>query len=253
MGFGYKKYDLSVIDPRTGEAITSGVYVFVYSAGTKTLATIYSNEAGVSKTNPITRTVFGTQQKVEFYCADSTVDIFIADDKGNTAFIPSVPPTEHVLKLDRSGNDKCFVAPFLFNSGGTEVDTGLDFPLNVMIYNALIEVVTTDASETISVGLLSSETAGDADGILAAVPTDNAAFLKPWSNVDTTTEDYISAPYFGALMGKGSAGTSAANDFGQSGGAGHIVSGSNARSLVYLPSTSDTMAGYMYVFFRHLR
>lgn len=253
MGFQYKKYDLTVIDPRTNEPITSGVYVFVYDAGTKTLATIYQNEAGVAKTNPIPRATFTTQQKIDFYCAAATVDIFIADDKGNTAFVPSIAPTDHVIKLDKSGSMKCFVAPFVFNSGGTEVDTGLDFPLGATIHNALVEVVTTDATETLGVGLLSSETAGDADGILALVPTDNAGFIKPWSVTDTTTEDYISAPYFGALMGKGSAGTSAANDFGQHGGAGHTISGSNARSLVYIPSSSDTMAGYIYVYFRETR
>lgn len=249
--YGDKKYNLAVVDPRTKEPITTGVLVFVYTAGSKTLATIYSNKTRVAKTNPVTRTQFATDQQVEFWAAASSVDIFLADDKGNVAFIPGVTPTDHYLYLDRAGHEKCFVAPFTFNA--TETDTGLDFPQNVWIYNAMVEVVATDASQTIDVGILSSESGGDTDGILVGVPLDNAVFVKPWANTDTTTEDYISAPYFGALMGKGSAGTSAANDFGQHGGAGYVV-GATAKSLVYDGSASiDTGTGYIYVFFRHLR
>lgn len=246
-------YDLSVVDPRTGEAITSGVYVFVYDAGTKTLSTIYASGSAVAKTNPITRTQFGTDTKITFWSASTSHDIFVADDKGNVSFVPSVTRYDHVLPLNRDGVDKCFVAPFVFNAGGTETDTGLDFPLNVWIYSAAVEVVTLDATETLGVGLLSTETAGDADGILAGVSLASAAFIKPYTITDTSTEDYVTSPYWGALMGLGSAGTSAANDFGQPGGPGHIVSGSNARSLVYIPSSSDTAAGYIYVYFRHLR
>lgn len=249
MGFHYKKYDIAVVDNHTNEPITSGCLVFVYEPGTKTLATLYSNEAGVAKANPIPRATFTTQQKIEFYCALTSVDITVNDSEGNKAFRGSMAPTDHVIKLDKSGPFKQFIAPFSFSSGGTETDTGLDFPLGATITKAMVEVVTTDATETLGVGLLSSETAGDADGILALVPTDNAGFINPWSNTDTTTEDYVSAPYYGALMGKGSAGTSAANDFGSTGGAGHTVTGTNAKSLVYLPSSSDTMAGYIYVDF----
>jgi len=57
----------------------------------------------------------------------------------------------------------------------------------------------------------------------------------------------------GALMGIGVTGTTTATDQGQPGGAGHIVTGANAVSLTYTPSSSDTAAGYIYVFFKHLR
>lgn len=251
MGFSDSAYNLVVKDGRTGEPISSGVSVYVYTAATKTLATTYSSPSRVARTNPTTFTAFnGT---IKFWAAATTVDIFLADDRGNTGFFPSVSPQDHSLKLDRAGLSKCFVFPFAFSAGGTETDTGLDFPYNVKIHDAAVEVVTTDATETISIGLLSSETAGDADGILVGASTASAAFIQLWTITDSTTEDFIATPLKGALMGIGSAGTSAANDFGQSGGPGHIVRGSNARSLVYLPSTSDTMAGYGYVWFRHLR
>lgn len=252
MGYGDKKYTLTVKDPRTGEAITSGVLAMIYNAGTKTLSTLYSNDARTSLANPITRTQFAADDKVEFYTAQTTVDIFIADDKGNVSFIPSVSPTEHTLHLNRDGVNKCLVIPFSPNT--SETDTGIDLPLNVWVYDAMIEVVTVDATETMDLGLLSTETAGDANGILTGVPMDTAGFIKPWSVTDSTTEDYVSSPYWGALMGIGTAGTSAATDQGQPGGPGHVISGSNARSITYTHSAgSDTAAGYIYVFFKHLR
>lgn len=253
MGFALNKYDLTITDPRSREAITTGVYVFIYDAGTKTLSTIYANDALLARTNPITRTVYDTIGKIEFYAAATSVDIYIADDKGNVSFIPSVTPVQHILHLNRDGVSKCFVAPFVFNAGGTEVDTGLDFPLNVVIQDFCVEVVTVDAAETLNIGLLSSETAGDADGICVGASLATAAFLRPFVITDGTNEDFVATPLKGALLGLGSAGTDAANDFGQGGGWGHIVSGSNARSLTYTPSSSDTADGYFYVFFRHLR
>lgn len=253
MGFAYQHYILTVKDQRTGEPITSGVYVFIYDAGTKTLSTCYSNSSGVALTNPVTRTTFATKGKIDFWTAQTSVDIFIADDKGNTALVAGLTPTDHVLTLDRSGLDKCMVAPFVFNAGGTETDTGLDFPVGAYIHDFLVEVVTVDATETLGIGLLSSETAGDADGIAVAVPLDNAGFIKPYTITDGATEDYVGATYKGALMGIGSTGTNTANDFGQPGGAGHVVTTGNATSLVYIPSSSDTAAGYIHVFFRQLR
>lgn len=253
MGFAQSKYDITVKDSRTGEPITTGCYVFVYTAGTKTLATLYSNAANASLANPITRALYATAGKISFFAADTSVDIFVNDDKGNSSFVPSIAPTDHTITLDRAGVAKCLVAPWVFNAGGTEVDTGLDLPLNTLVTDVLVEVVTTDATETLNVGLLSTETAGDVDGFAALVSIATAGFIRPWVNTDGTNEDFVATPYKGALIGLGSAGTDAANDFGQSGGYGHIVTGANARSLVYQPSSSDTGAGYFYTFFRHLR
>lgn len=247
MGLDLKKYVITVKNQTTQEAIETGCLVMVYTAGTQTLATIYANSAGVSKSNPITRASFATKGKIEFWAAASSVDLYVAHSDGTVAKVAGVTPTRHSIELNVDGIHKTLVAPFVFNAGGTEVDTGLDFPVGAFLTNARVEVTTLDASETLQVGLLSSESGGDADGILKNIPLDNATMVKPWSITDTTTEDYISAPYFGALMGVGSAGTSGANDFGQPGGAGHKIS--TAVSLSYTPSTSDTAAGYIYVDF----
>lgn len=165
--FQDQKYLLSVKDPRTGELITTGVMAIVYKPGTKTLATLYKNEARIALANPITRARFAIDGKLSFFSAETTVDIFVADDKGNTAMIYGVTPTNQTVLLNRDGAQKMLVAPWVFNNN-VETDTGLDFPQNAHIVGCVVQTLTIDATETIDVGILSTESGGDADGIAAA-------------------------------------------------------------------------------------
>lgn len=260
MGFRPSLYQISLLNQRSlnghssDGAITSGALVFIYTAGTKTLATIYSDEKmATTKANPITRAQFATDGMIQFYAAAASVDVFVALSDGSVARYSSVTPTTHVLPINTDGVDKCLVFPMVFEASGTETDTGLDLPKMAKVYDVALEVITVDATETVSIGLLSSETAGDADGLMLATSVAVAGFFQLWATTDGATEDFISAARAGALIGIGSVGTDGANDFGQPGGPGHIVTGSNATSVSYQPSSSDTFAGYGYVFFRHLR
>lgn len=258
--FGDQKYDVSVYDSSISRSqvdengkISSGCYVFVYDAGTKTLATIYGGPQRETLANPISRSQFATDGAIKFYGAASSYDIVVNDDKGNTGVYSSVTPLVHSVNLNRSGADKCLVFPLAFDASGAEVDTGLDVPYKSHIYDAGIEVVTTDSGETCALGLLSSETAGDADGIMLATSTANAGFFGLYAITDGSSEDYVSAARSGLLMGLGSVGTDAGNDFGQPGGPGHYVTGSNAKSITYTVSSSDTFAGYGFVKFTVIR
>lgn len=258
--FNDNKYDISVYDPalsRDGFSedglITSGCYVFVYDAGTKTLSTIYSDGARTALANPITRTQFAVADKILFFGPNSSYDIVVNDDKGNTATYPGVTPNLHSVAIDRSGSEKCLVFPMVFNAGGTEVDTGLDLPKKCLVVGAAVEVVTVDATETVNIGLLSSETAGDADGFLAAVSVATAGYVAPVDYTVGSNETYVSTMSIGALLGEGSVGNDVATDVGSAFIKGHLVDGSNATSISYQPSTSDTFAGYGYVMFKILR
>lgn len=259
MGLGYNKYDIQVRDQKSlgsgsGDGVvSSGVLVFVYDAGTKTLSTIYSDAVGTSKTNPISRSQFATDGGIKFYSAASSHDIFINTDSGESARSTSVAPTQHTITVDKDGVDKCIVFPAVFNAGGTETDTGLDLPKLCKVTDVALEVVTTDATETCAIGILSSETNGDADGLMVAVSVANSGYIQGWSSTAGGNETYVSATNYGALMGLGKVGTDVANDCGIPGGPGHVVSGSNGVSISYTPSSSDTFAGYGYVYFRHLR
>jgi len=253
------KYDIAVRDQLSLGAegddgvISSGCLVFVYDAGTKTSSTIYSDAALTAKTAPISRAQFATDGKISFYSQSSSHDLFIAHSDGSVAFYAGVDSKRHTLPLSRSNSHKLLVFPMLFNAGGTETDTGLDLPLNSHVVDAFVEVVTVDATETVDMGLLSSETAGDADGFLAAVSVASAGFVKPYTITAGGNETYVSAAKYGVLMGPALVGTDVDKDNGMPRGFGHIVSGSNAVSVTYTPSTSDTFVGYGYIAYRILR
>lgn len=257
--FNDYKYDLEV---KSGDSldgfsqdgvISTGCLVFVYDAGTKTLATIYKDGLRTTLANPITRSQFATDGRIKFYGAATSYDLFVAHSEGHVARKMGVTPNTHVVRLDTDGVQKCIVFPMAFEAAGNEVDTGLDLPKNVLVHDVGMEVVTTDSTETVTIGLLSSETNGDADGFMVSTSVASQGYFGGYATTVGANETYISAARYGALMGRGSTGTDAANDFGQPGGAGHVVTGSNAVSISYQPSTSDTFAGYGYVFFRHLR
>ena len=259
MSFGDYKYQIDVKGARSQDGhsqesqIGTGVYTFVYEAGTKTLATLYSDKARTALANPIARSTFDSVGLIEFYTANTSVDIFVADDLGNVGRYAGLTYSDHSLRLQTDGVAKCLIAPF-GASDATEVDTGLDFPLDVHIRDVLIEVGTADATETLDVGLLSSETNGDANGLLSLAPVASTGIIKPWAVTVGGTETYVSATYYGALMGPGIAGANTATDHGIGAVPGHIVTGSNAVSLTYTGSSgSDTAAGYIYAYFNHLR
>lgn len=257
--FADKKYSIEVHDQRSVKDNTAGkiddatVLVFVYDAGTKTLSTLYSDTQRTAKSNPISRSQFDTDDGIKFYGGASSYDIFLAHSDGSVASYTGVTPTMHRLNIDRTGSARVLVFPMVFNAGGTEVDTGLDLPKYAQVYDVAMEVVTTDATETVSIGLLSSGTGGDADGFLLATSVANAGFFQSYAITDGSTEDYVSATRKGALLGIGSTGTDGANDFGQPGGPGYVTSGSNTTRVSYTPSSSDTFAGYGYLYFRLMR
>lgn len=257
--FADNKYDIAIYDPALSRdgfsedgAITTGVYTFVYDAGTKTLSTIYGDGMRTALANPITRAQFATDTRLKFFGAASSYDIVVNDDKGNTGTYPGVTPKVHSVNLNRTGADKVFVFPMLFNSGGTVVDTGLDLPAKAHVHNVAVEVVTVDATETVDIGILATESGGDEDGFIAAMSVASAGFIKPYVTTAGGNETYVSTAKYGVLMGPVLVGTDVDKDMGQAHGWGHVGDGT-AKSITYTPSTSDTFAGYGYVYFKVLR
>lgn len=253
------KYVIQVKDQRSLDgcnedgAITSGCHVIIYDAGTKTKSTIYSDNARTAKTNDITRTQFATDGCIVFWSPNSSHDVFVADEKGNNTLVTSATPQTHTIGLNRDNPNKCLFFPMVFNSGATETDTGLDIPYKAHVKDCRVEVVTVDATETVDIGLLSSETAGDADGFRAAVSVATAGFVAPVAYTVGSNETYLSSCTYGALIASKSLGNDVATDVGSLNLNGHFTDGANAVSVTYTPSTSDTFAGYGYIYYTVLR
>ena len=71
-------------------------------------------------------------------------------------------------------------------ASAAEQDTGFDLPANAVVLNVFVEVTTLEATgttKTVDVGLLSSETNGDADGFLDGVSVATPAGVRQGSLV----------------------------------------------------------------------
>lgn len=257
--FRDNQYKIAIYDQRSVAThsedgrIIDGVLACVYSSGTKTLATIYADNQRTARTNCITRAQFATDDQISFYAAASTVDLFVAHSDGSVARYIGITPGVHRLQIDRSGMEKVLVFPMVFNAGGTEVDTGLDLPKQSIVYDSAVEVITTDATETVDIGTLTGETNADPNGFIAAASVAVAGYVQPTTVTVGSNETYIAATTLGALLATISAGNDVATDVGGLVRKHHFVTGSDAVSVSYTPSSSDTFAGYGYVFFRVMR
>lgn len=72
-----------------------------------------------------------------------------------------------------------------FTKNTSESDTGVDLPAGVLVTGALIQVTTAASGGTIDVGILSTESGGDADGFIDGVSCAATGFVVP-NNVDAT-------------------------------------------------------------------
>lgn len=126
---------------------------------------------------------------------------------------------------------------------GSEQDTGFDLPQNCIVFDVFVKsrvAEATGATKTIDVGLLSSETAGDADGFLKAIDV-SATGLKGGvaTYTDGASQNYVSANTIGALLFDGLVGSNAAGEAGTINRTPHLVTGSNAKSVTYTAGSND--------------
>jgi hypothetical protein len=130
-----------------------------------------------------------------------------------------------------------------FGDGTTETDTGFDLPSNGFVRDVWINVVTAEATggtKTIDIGLLASESGGDADGFADALSVAATGLVR--AGVTTTTglnETYYSANTRGVMLSDFLVGTDAASDFGLYTEHPHIMGSVTARSISWTPGSAD--------------
>lgn len=171
---GNREYRIQLKDRWTQQnVITAGGKVFVAQVGTPLKQTLYDKD-GAALSNPITP----TRGFINFFVVDTaaSVDLHGMAPGGQwfdaLAVVPSGPneividtaQKRHVAKIPYSYVDQ--------TGDATETDTGFDVPDPARVLDRLhgcgLLVVAIDATETIDVGILSSESGGDADGLIAA-------------------------------------------------------------------------------------
>lgn len=247
----YKEWFVKLKDFRNQRPIDddSGVAI-VLSAGTPDKVSLV-DRFGTSVSNPVAF----TDGNLKFFTAKSvtSVDISIMTATGYAVYATSMNNDEHSVYINRENRHQTLVLPFLFNAGATETDTGVDLPANCLVKDAHLRVTTVDATETVDVGILSSESGGDADGFLVGMALDTAGFVNAYGVVTSGTNiDYVvHTSGYGALLKQGIAGADAVATVGGVQRRYHRTDGT-AKSISYTPSSSDTGKGFIYLEFLNL-
>lgn len=218
-----------------GEMITaSGGVCYVAANGDAAKATLYKKD-GSSQSNPVSLTNGGA----EFYVANTVekVDLYIMAPGGQFLVKTDVVAgVGHEFAVDTQQRNQVAVIPFAIGdtTATTETDTGFDMPLYAAVLpTPMVRVLTLDATETIDVGLKSSETAGDADGFIAAASVATAGLVKGSIANGANT--------LGALFE-----TQDSANAGDLTHEQHVVTGSNATSITYtLTAGTDTAEGFI--------
>jgi len=248
MSVSYREWYFQLWDTQRKISIDDdSAKLIVLTADSPTSPTIYSDANGTSVSNAVRTPRSFVNGTVRFWTDQSvtSVDLSLLTAKGEAHFFEDVAYSCHRLDINPFQRDHLLVVPF-GASDNTEVDTGLDLPANLLIKDALMKVTTADATETIDFGILSSESGGDADGLLMAMAMDNLGFVNPFGVVtDGATIDYVvHTSGRGALLKQGIAGANAVATVGGLQPRYYRTDGT-AKSLTYTGSAgSDTAAGY---------
>lgn len=262
----YKLKNTNIGDPEL-EEITTGITfeVLQRNSDTRETLTVFADNTSTSLTNPVTTANFASatvcKGKVQFRvdpgeAGDRYVDLKVVNtDGGYYAFIEDFDQYQHKIILNETTGNPHHGCIWFGASDNSETDTGVDFLADTFIHDVWVEVVTVDATETIDVGLLSTETAGDANGLRAAVSVATAGFIKDTAVITNGSNiDYTAASTYGALLVTAITGSDAVATCGGKSYIGHVVTGTNAKSLTYTGSAgSDTAAGYIHYFFTRMR
>lgn len=174
------RFAIQLKDAILGQSIISaGGKVIVCDAGTPDKTTIFSDADGTSLANPLTP----VRGMIEFWTLDTvlSVDLHIMSPTGHFLSVAGVAasgPNEVIVPTnDRQGVMKI---PFSAAAGAaTEINTGIAIPATAAVQPAPLLLVTAlDATETIDVGTLSTDS-GDANGFIAAASVAALGLVKP--------------------------------------------------------------------------
>ena len=176
-----RHYRMQLMDVATGAAIqTAGGKVYVATADETAKVTLYTS-AGAETTNPAAL----TNGIVEFYTSDdvATVDLYIQAPSGHFKVLKGVAASgPNSIFIDKGNANTVMVIPFSIDdtTAASETDTGFDLLVNSMVLpsSVSVDVLTIDATETIDVGILSTEANGDANGFVAAASVAAAINVK---------------------------------------------------------------------------
>lgn len=243
MATQYNIFDIQLYDALTRKAIvsTGGTLYVTEGDGQRSKADLVNPDSDFATlSNPVT----ATRGKFRFAIASTglgepAVDVFGMAPGGQAFQALNIKPGNPTdIFIDTSNVFQQLVVPFSIHdtTAATETDTGFDFPTGAtLLPYASVDVRTADATETIDVGLLSSESGGDADGIMVGVSVATTGLILPHAAATAT----LGVLLLETLTDSGAATVPVRDTY---------VIGATAVSLTYTLSTgSDTAVGYLKV------
>lgn len=225
---------------------SSGGFVQICSAGTPDKLALVDRD-GAAMSNPAAFTRGGIYAEVAK--ANTTVDCYILAPTGHMVVIKGmIPGDRQMVSVPTNDFRTTLVIPFSITDSvaATEKDTGFDLPTDgVVLPDGIgIEVITVDAAISIEAGILSSESGGDADGLIDAASTAVAGFIP--ADVTVTTGVLAASPTIGALVCDFTVGTNA-DDRGIANKKTYKCNGT-AKSISYtLLVAADTAKGFLII------
>lgn len=247
----YKQWDVQLVDARSKRAISVAATAVVLTAGTSDLPTLVSDQQGTALTQPIAL----SNGQLTFYTAKATtsVDISILTAAGDAIYATAVPNSVHRFDVYPENRHQIFAFPMIFIAGGTVQDTGFDLPVNLLVRDVAVRVLAVDATETVDIGILASETGGDENGFVevATVATLGYVNLYPVVTNGSNIDYHDTAAGYGALLGQKIAGADAVATVGGFERRNYRTDGV-AKSVTYTVSSSDTFKGLGYLFYDKL-
>lgn len=253
--------------------IATGITFKVLAAGSNTAETlyVYGDNTYTALTNPITTTAFAatTGGLVAFRVdpTDSTydryVDLIVVDTAGGyTATVRNFDRYTHKIVIDERPNVRHHGVIWYNGSTTNETTTGVQLPYMSAVWDVQLEVVTAGTSgTTLKVGLLSTESGGDADGYIVSRLVSTAGFIADTSFITSgASVDYYPVSTTGVFLAKAVTGTGVytATKY-LTGGLSRIphfiVNAASARTISYTVATADGAAygGYIHYWFSTLR
>lgn len=216
-----RHYKMQLVETLGKILQSTGGVAFVVPNGDYSKASLLTS-AGAAASNPVAL----NRGLIEFYTADTveSVDLYVQAPGGQFVTAINVKP---------SGNNELFVNTQTRNhlyripvygsdyTAASENDLGIDLPAAAILLPDVGLNVTTAQAKTMDVGLLSSESGGDADGIMVAIPFTTTGVVAAKS-ASTATR--------GALIGAGTLDRGASTDV------------QTAKSLSITPQSGTTTA-----------
>jgi len=133
-------------------------------------------------------------------------------------------------------------------TGTSEVDTGYDLPDSAVVHDVWVKITTAStASGTISVGLFSSSSGGDADGFIASLGTSSTGIAIPrLTYTAATSGDIVTGNKRGALISAHATGTTDLGSWGYYAEHDFATDSVTAKSVTYTANSTSGTAGYVF-------